>query len=80
MTLERLALLWGVLVGSVAGALYLSAWRDPDRNRITRLIAANLARMSRPWWHPAPRLQMFVIALVCFGLAFFGLIIFLNGR
>jgi hypothetical protein len=75
-----MALLWGVLVGCVAGALYLAAWRDPNRNRITRLISGHLVRMSRTWWRPAPRLQMFVIAIVCFGLALFGIIVFLNGQ
>jgi hypothetical protein len=80
MTIERFALLWGATVGLVAGVVYLSAWRDPGRNRLTRLIEAHLTRMTLPWWRPPARLQMFIIAIVCFALALFGVIVFVTGQ
>ncbi len=46
--------------------LFFLAYRNPDRNLATRALQKYLAFFNTRWWHPEPRLRLFVIALVMF--------------
>ena len=74
-TLDVLGGAWVIACCAGLGAIFLIAYRDPSRNRLTRFVEWYLSRTYVRAVRIDPRAQMLAIAVLCFGLALAGAVI-----
>ena len=82
MTLESAALGWGVIVGLALGALCLTAYLQPNRNKATRWLVGWIDQWT-PGWFPfkaRPQLLIGSVVFLLLALVALGSFIWLGER
>jgi hypothetical protein len=74
---------WGYLCGSVfalgVGSLYLLAYLQPNRNRLTRAVSWMMSREYVRGWRIDTRQGILIAAVISLGLGVVGIVLFFVG-
>ena len=76
MTIEQGVALWGIFCSAVIATVYFMAYRNPERNAVTRFIQSYLSRNWGGLRSRTPRQSMLLIGFggvlgVVMGIVFF---------